>query len=470
MSIAIGVAWSAHDRSRVRRAVALGLVPVAALAAYMTYSRASVAGAALAVVAVLVLTRNRLTALVHLAAAAGGAAIAIGVVRGAPAIANGTGTQGVGRVVAALCLGVALAAATALVTAVVGLDRARVPRRPAWVAAGAAVAALVILGAAFGPRLARKAWREFRHPVVAQSAVNPSARLAQLGGGRYFYWSAAAHAFEAKPFAGTGAGTFEFSWDQHGATGDFIRNAHSFELENLAELGIPGLLLIVVVMAVAAWLLARARCRVRRAASAGASAALLAAFLVYVLQASVDWMWQSTAVTVLALAGAAVAAARLSRGPARLRWYARVGVAVAAVGAAAVQVPGLVSTRAIRRSQSAERAGNGALAYTLANAAVSAEPWAASPYEQRGLVLESAGRLAPAGADLQRAIAREPENFAHWLVLARIQTERGAIAAAAHDYLRARRLRPRAQVFYYAPYFSQRSTGSSRSSRQRRAP
>jgi tetratricopeptide (TPR) repeat protein len=115
-----------------------------------------------------------------------------------------------------------------------------------------------------------------------------------------------------------------------------------------------------------------------------------------------------------------------------------------------VQIPGLLSTSEIRSSQAAERAGNASLAYSWANAAVSAEPWAASPYEQRGLVLESAGRLTAAAKDLDRAIAREPSNFVQWLLLSRIETERGDLDAATRDYERARQLRPHALVFYDA--------------------
>jgi tetratricopeptide (TPR) repeat protein len=127
---------------------------------------------------------------------------------------------------------------------------------------------------------------------------------------------------------------------------------------------------------------------------------------------------------------------------------------LAAAGAVAVQVPGLVSSTEMRRSQTAEQAGNGGLAYAWANAAVSAEPWAADPYEQRALVLEAAGRLRPAAQDLGRAIAHEPDNFVHWLLRSRIETELGEIAAAARDYERARQLRPLAAVFANAPHFS----------------
>jgi hypothetical protein len=450
MSIGIGLAWSAHDRALIRRAVVLGLVPVAALAAYLSYSRGSVGGAAVAVVAAIALSRNRVTAFVHAGAAAGAATIAILTVRGAPEIANGTGTRGIGGVLAAIALAVAIAAGAALLTFVTGIDRVRSPRIVARSAVVAGAAALVLVGAVLGPRLARSGWHQFRHPIVVQNASDPASRLTHLGGARYFYWRAALDAFDAKPLTGTGAGTFEFWWDQHGLTGDFVRNAHSFELENMAELGIPGLLLIVAVMTAAVTLLAKTHRRVRRAASSGTSTALLAAFVVYLFQASIDWMWQSTAVTVLALGAASVAAGRMSRGRPRIRWYGRLGIGAAAVCAVLVQVPGLLSTSEIRSSQAAERAGNASLAYSWANAAVSAEPWAASSYEQRGLVLESAGRLTAAAKDLDRAIAREPSNFVHWLLLARIETEQGDLDAATRDYERARQLRPHALAFYAA--------------------
>jgi predicted Zn-dependent protease len=126
-------------------------------------------------------------------------------------------------------------------------------------------------------------------------------------------------------------------------------------------------------------------------------------------------------------------------------------VAVAAVCAALVQIPGLLSTVELRRSQAAERAGNGALAYSWASDAVSAEPWAASPYEQRALVLEAAGKLGPAAFDLKRATARERENFVPWLLLARVETERVEVTAALRAYARARVLRPHALAFQPAP-------------------
>jgi hypothetical protein len=455
MCTAMGLAWSAHDTVCVRRAVSLASVPVAALTVYLTYSRAGVAGTAVAVVAVVALSRNRITALFHIATAAAGSAFVIAAVRGAPAIAHGTGTAGAVSVIAALLVAAAVCVGVAVVTGAARVDRLRVPRRlaRALVAFGAMVA-LVVAGA-FGPRLASRGWHSFTRGTVVRSSADPTARLSSgLAGSRYPLWKSALAAGGAHPFGGTGAGTIALWWNQHGTDAEFVRDAHNLWLENLAELGAPGLILIVGVAGSAVALALTVRHRARRSTSAGAAAGLAAMLVVYLLHASVDWMWESTATTVLALAGVAILAARVSERVVALRRAVRVAIVLVAVVAGGVQVPALLSGAAVRRSQAAARAGRVGLALTWARRAVSAEPWSASAYEQRALVLESGGRLADAARDLSRAISYEPTNYTHWLLLARVQAERGMVTAAARDYRRAHTLRPRASVFALARYVS----------------
>src|SRR5205085_1870612 len=110
----------------------------------------------------------------------------------------------------------------------------------------------------------------------------------------------------------------------------------------------------------------------------------------------------------------AVAGVRLSTEPSRIRWYGRVAASLAAAGAILIQIPGLLSTAEIRRSQAAERAGNAAVAYSWANAAASAEPWPASPYARRGggpcrtrRLVSGAGRaVASRSCDAQPRLSR----------------------------------------------------------------
>jgi hypothetical protein len=455
MSATIGLAWSAHDHLRIRRAISLALVPAAGLTTYLTYSRAGILGIAVGLIAVIAVSRNRFTAAAHALVAGAGTGIAILAVRGEPQIAHATGTAGAFTVFGALLLAAVMCAAVALLTSVGGIDRLKLPRRAARPLAVAALVFIVIPAVVVGAHEANRAWHSFtRPPSPLPANSNPTARLASLANSRYPLWKSALHAWEAHPLDGTGAGTWQFWWNEHGTDGEFTTNTHSLWLENLAELGAPGLVLIATVALTALSLLLAVRRRVRRSASSGAAAALAAGFLVYLVHASVDWMWQSTAVTMLALAAVGVAGARLATRRLALPLWLRAALALAAALAGIVQLPGLLSTAELRRSQSAERAGNQAAALSWANDAVSAEPWSATAYEQRGLVLEAQGKFTLAAADERQAITHEPTSYAHWLVLARIQTERGAVADAISDYDQAKRLRPRAAVFRLGPYLS----------------
>ncbi|HWE34469.1 MAG TPA: O-antigen ligase family protein [Solirubrobacteraceae bacterium] len=458
MSIALGLAWSAHDTARIRRALALALVPVAGAAVYLSYSRAGTIGAGVAVVAVIVCSRHRFTAVVHVLAAGLGTTVVIFAIRGAPAIAHATGSAGAGGVFAALAGAAALCAVVALLTVLVKTDRWRLPRRALRPLAVVLVVVIGVPGVVLAAHFGQRAWNSFTRTPVARSPLalssNPTARFASLASSRYPLWKSALTAWEDHPFDGTGAGTWPLWWNQHGTDGEYTRNTHNLWLENLAELGAPGLVLIVAVALAALAAALAVRRRVRRSVSAGAGAAMLAGLVVYLWAASVDWMWQSTAVTVLALALAAAATVRLSDERFAPRWWWRALLAVVAGAIGAFQIPVLLSTAELRHSQSAAAGGHTALAISWAGDAISAEPWSASAYEQRALLEESIGRFDTAAVDERRAIIDEPTNYAHWLVMARIQTERGQLPLALSDYNRAQQLRPLANVFRIAPYLA----------------
>jgi hypothetical protein len=297
------------------------------------------------------------------------------------------------------------------------------------------------------------AWGSFTKSPTLTASPDPTARLSSLSGSRYSVWKSAVEDFKAHPATGTGAGTFEFWWNQHGTSGEFLRDTHNIWLQNMGELGAPGLILIVAVAAAAVGLAVTVRLRARRSASAGASAAFLGVMIVYLVHASVDWMWESTAVTVLALAGVAAVGGRLSGRSLRLRIPARAALVAVAAGAALLQLPGMLSTIDIRNSQAAERAGDTSSALSAARSAVSAEPWSASAHEQEALVLEVGGRLPQAKRQESLAVEHESNNYAHYLIRSRIETELGDPSAAVVDYGRAYHLRPKASAFVLAPFF-----------------
>ena len=172
---------------------------------------------------------------------------------------------------------------------------------------------------------------------------------------------------------------------------------------------------------------------------------MITAFVVFAVYAAVDWMWEMEAVGTLALGGAAVAgAAGFARARAgSIRWAVRAALVIAAVLALASQIPTLVSVQRTRATDAALSRGDLTRAKTLADQAVSAEPWAASPYSERALVLQAERRLGPARDDINRAIEREPNNWRWLLIRARIDAQSGNRAAVNADLARARVLAPR---------------------------
>jgi O-antigen ligase len=451
MTLALGLGWSSGASSTPRRVLTLTAMPVVVTMVYLSYSRTSVVAVALAVALVVAIGRHRWTAMLQIGCLAFASALAIAVIRDHPEIADGTGTSGAGSVLAALVVGCAVCAVGSWLLTRVHSDDWHLPRQVArGMGASALVIALLAL-AAVGPHLADRAWKEFRDTTAPAQGINPTQRLTTLSGSRYSLWATALRSFDNQPLTGTGAGTFEFDWNRGGNSDEFVLNAHSIWFESLAELGAPGLVLVASFLSAAIVLLTRVRLAARRRTAAAGATAAIACFGVFVLCASVDWMWQSTAVTVLAIGTVMTAGARLGSKPGRFRVSrpGRVGLALLASAAVCLQIPGLLSTLDVRNSQAAERRGDPVAALGWARSAVAAEPWAASPDEQEALVLESGNRLSSAATFERRAIDREPTNYTHWLVLARIQAERGRVIPALSAYDKARSLSPRGLIFTF---------------------
>lgn len=451
MTSSLALALGAHARTVAGRALATAAIPLAMSVAYLTYSRASIAGTVLGLLVVLALSRNRWTVALHAAAAGAGGLITIVVIHDTPAIALAEGTAGAGTVALTLAGACVAAGAVAVVTGLAGADRLRLPRRTGQIAtavtAVVAVLAIAAGAAAYGDRV----WDDFR-TAEAAADPDPAARLANLSGTRYQIWGETLQAFSDAPLQGTGAGTFEFTWNQQGESAEFIKDAHSLYLEALSELGLPGLLAILLAIAGIAWgVIAALRRTADEAPERGAIAAAAGAIAAFLLGAGVDWLWEATAVAVLAmvLAGAVLAAGGTPADRPSAAW--RVPLGIVALLLCLVQLPGMVSLSAVRDSQAAIDEGRLGDAEADATRAVDAQPWAATPYAQRALVYEQARRLAPAVTDLERAVAREPENWRYQLLLARVQAERGNNQEALAAFAEAQRLRPKSTFVQPAP-------------------
>src|ERR687885_1137581 len=226
----LATSFAAHAGSRVRRALAAACVVVFVLAIFFTYSRGTWISLAVGMGAMAFVDSRRGALLRTVAAVAPVAGAAIWL---------GAHTHD-GSLLALVTVLLAAAAALATVAA------RRVPLgRGASIAVAAALLALL---------LAVPAAAVARYGARPTSGHHP-ARFS----GRAPLWHQAWRDWETHRALGSGAGTFEQFWVAHRRTSANARDAHSLYLETLAELGPPGLALLLAALALPLLAAARAR-------------------------------------------------------------------------------------------------------------------------------------------------------------------------------------------------------------------
>jgi hypothetical protein len=447
---------AAGARSTLARAASAAALPAMVLALYLTLSRGGIAAAAIAVLVFLVLAADRLPKLIPCALAALGGGLLVALVHQREALRHGLGTetahhQGSEMLLFALavCLVVGLAQAAVAVAA-------RRVERPGWTrpsklfAARAllvAIVGLVVIAAAVDvPERISNGWSEFKEPGGPGAGAS---RLGSVAGeSRYQFWSAAVDENSTAPLLGTGSGTFQYWWARHGSGVETVRDAHSLYLQTLGELGIVGLVLLVAFLGFV--LVAGTRASLASDAEERSRlAAALAGFSVFVMTASVDWMWQVPVVPVAALLLATgLLVGRRSAVKPRLPWSARGALAAVALAAIALIAIPLASLTLVRQSETEAREGDLSGALADARSAQNVEPGAASPRLQEALVLELAGDYPAAEEAARAATDRESTNWRNWLVLSRIAAERGRPRVAVEAYEEARSLNPHSPLFH----------------------
>jgi hypothetical protein len=275
----------------------------------------------------------------------------------------------------------------------------------------AAVLLTVFVRAESPPALAARAYTEFTSPP--DPGRTPQEQLLNVSSGRRtVYWSVAWQAVEDHPAIGFGAGTFGQYWRQHRRSGLNVLDAHSLYLETLAELGPIGLALLLIALGTplaAAW----------RARGHPLVPMLLGAYIVYLVQAGVDWLWEMAAVTVIAfLCGTALALAARNEDPAyhfRPRWRLP---AVAAVTAAGVfSFVALIGNSAVDAAERALASSELGSAQTEARKATRWTPWASEPWRLLGEAQLAEGHGLEARTSFTEAISRDGRNWILWYEL-----------------------------------------------------
>jgi hypothetical protein len=287
---AIGVVlWT---RLAAARPAAVAAVAPLGLAVYMTYSRGALGAlaAGLVVLVLLAPTWQQLRAVIVGVEAAAIAAIAASRLDD---LKTAQPTSGEGAVLLAVLVAAMLLAVVLNRGGATGpLPLRRRTRAVGWAVAIAVAAAPFVIAIA----------SERGAPSTPAFGAS-TARLGSTGSNRYAYWRVAVDTWRDHPIDGAGPASFRAEWLAHRPFAETVRDAHSLELETLAELGLVGFGCLALLFGGVIAALVRLG-----AAAAGTTAALA----VWAVHSGVDWDWEVPALTLVAivLAGATLGAAQ----------------------------------------------------------------------------------------------------------------------------------------------------------------
>jgi hypothetical protein len=261
-------------------------------------------------------------------------------------------------------------------------------------------------------------------PTDASLQAGPQ-RLANVSSSsRWLWWQEAWHAWEAQPWRGTGAGTFELTHRLLRTNNIVVTEPHNVPLQFLSETGVVGFFFAFASIAAAGVGVAR---RVRAREPAVVALAVLAA--AYVLHSLVDFDWDFVAVTgpFLLSVGALLGGPAVRDEP-RIAW-----APLPAVAAIAVALSLLTPWFAERSTDSARAAladKRPLVAYRDARDARSLNPLALDPLLTQAEALEQLGDAQGARQRYIDAVELQPLNWRAWLEL-------GSFEEGQQDYGRA---------------------------------
>jgi hypothetical protein len=288
----------------LRAAAAAASAPLG-MGLYLSFSRGALFAGAAGMLALIVLAprREQLRGLVVSIGAAVLAAVASAPFRGMTSMHGSLSTRETQGVISLVLLVVIMVIAALVQLRLVargGEGELRLPRRAPLV-----VLVLVCAGLALAITVGAKEASQLPSGTSA-------ARFTTFQSDRYAYWRVAFQAFSAQPLRGVGAGGWSVWWLQKRHTSSYAVDAHSLELQVLAELGIVGVALLLLFFGGVAMAARRAHARLPVLA-----AGPIAGLVVYLAHSPLDWDWQLPALTLVGvgLAGAVLALAGSAERP-----------------------------------------------------------------------------------------------------------------------------------------------------------
>jgi hypothetical protein len=222
------------------------------------------------------------------------------------------------------------------------------------------------------------------------------------------------------PLLGDGGGGFRYTYlrKREPNSPGAVQDAHSVELENLSQFGIPGLALFATAVIAAGVGAVRARRLGPEPALLSVVALTAAAY--WLVHSSVDWFWPYPALVapVFSLLGSACAPALQTGGDAlRGRWRLAVTAVVAALAISAV--PPFLSERYVN-SAYGEWRSDPSRAYDQLHRAQRLNPLSADPLLAEGAIAKANGDRRRAIDAFREAIDVRPEEWASYYNLARL--------------------------------------------------
>jgi len=432
--LGLWLAASRGHRAAVRVAGGL-LVYVATLSLALTLSRAGVVAAGAVVLLWLALSRERVEGALVLAASAIPAAAVAGWAFTRPALVEDGATRA-NRVDDGVWLGV-LVGVGALVVVVLVLvasrrtlgetTRRRLAR--AFVVVGVLAVAAGVTG------LAVAAGSAATSSSCAEIANDPS-RLGSVDvTNRWCWWNEAWDVFAANSPEGAGAGSFVVARKRYREDARNVVQPHSVPLQQVADGGVAGLGLFVVLVLAAGWTCVAALRRLE-AEERAAAAALVAAPVAYLLHSLVDYDWDFLAVTAPTMVALGVLAGA-GRLPGRRRLRPLVGL-----GAVLLVATVLVSLSFPRLADESVRESTRALgeddfgrAREQADRAELLNPLSVDPLFAHARVSERRGFTRSAEAWYVEAVELQPENPETWYALGLFEFQVRGNLCAAYEFL-----------------------------------
>ena len=420
IGLALGLWLGASPGHRLLVRIGGGLlIFVATLSLLLTLSRVGVATAAVVVFLWLALSAGRRVegALVLLAAAVPASLVGSWAFT-RPALVEDVAERA-DRVDDGAFLGFLALVGAAVVIAVVALgsrravgeDRRRKLGRLLLVVAGVCAAALL---AGF----AVAAGSAVSSDVSCAEIENDPSRLGSLDlSNRWCWWNDALDVYAGNAPEGTGSGTFEIARKRYRSDARNVVQPHSVPLQQLADGGVVALgLFIALILAAGATCIAALR-RLE-GGERGAAVALVAAPVVYLLHALVDYDWDFLAVTAPVMVALGVlAGAGRPPGTRRTRPVLAIGASLLAVVLiSSFALPRLAEER-VRESTRALGQGDLARARDHVDWAELFNPFSVEPVFALARIRETQGFRRSAEEAYVDAVELQPENPETWYAL-----------------------------------------------------